>query len=123
MAAVVGAIASVAMLVYVGNRGGSNKAQPVVMILIAIWVLSPYVILVAGHARSGSWSDLSRVTLYWMMIVVAVISFIVYVPFGMGPIRPKPAAPFVGIPPLQWILIVAALLVAAGITRRKSVTS
>ena len=93
------------------------------MILMAIWVLSPYVMLFAGNALSKSWSDLSRATLYWMMIVVAVISLAVYIPFGTGPIRPKPAAPFVGIPPLQWILIIAALLIAAGMSRRKSVAS
>ena len=120
-AAVIGAIVSVAMLVHVGTRSGSNKAQPVVMILMAIWVSSPYVLLVAGKAFSKSWSDLSRATLYWMMIVVAVISLAVYIPFGTGPVGPKPAAPFVAIPPLQWILIVVALLIAAGTSRRKSV--
>ena len=119
IATVIGAIASVAMLVYVGNRIGSNGVQPVVMILIGIWVLSPYVLLMAGNGLSKKWSDLSRTTLYWMMIVVAVISLVVYIPIGLGPIRSKPAAPFVGIPPLQWILIVAALFVAARISKRK----
>ena len=122
-AMIVGAIVSVAMLVHVGNRIESNKAQPVVMVLIAIWVLSPYVLLVAGSGLSRNWSELSRATLYWMMNVVAAISLVVYVPFAIGPIGPKPAAPFVGIPPLQWILIVVSLLIAARVGRRRSVSS
>ena len=122
-AAVIGAIASVVMLVYVGNRTASNRAQPVVMVLIAIWVLSPYVLLVAGNALSKSWSQLSHNILYWTMVAVAMTSLFAYIPAGMGPIRPKPAAPFVLTPPLQWILIVVALLVAARTGRRKSAAS
>jgi hypothetical protein len=122
-AAVIGAIASVAMLVYVGNRTESNRAQPVVMVLIAVWVLSPYVLLVAGNALSKSWSALSHTILYWTMVAVAMTSLFAYIPAGMGPVKPKPAAPFVATPPLQWILIAVALLVAARLSRRKSVAS
>ena len=118
-ATVIGAIASVALLVYVGTRAGSNKTQPVVMILIAIWVLSPFVILLAAKSLSKSWSDTTRAALYAMMIVIPVISLIVYVWAATGPLRPKAAAPFVGTPPVSWLLITLVLSFAAFIGRRR----
>lgn len=118
-ATVLGAIASVALLVYVGNRGGSNKAQPVVMVLIATWVLSPYVILFAADALAKTWSDMTRSTLYGMMILVTVISLAVYISAATGPIKPKPAAPFVATPVLSWVLILIALSLASFIARRR----
>ena len=105
-ASVTGALVSVALLCYVGMRSGSNSAQPVVMILIGIWVLSPFVILWALNAVAPG-----RVV-YMMMIVIALMSVIVYVWAATGPSRPKPAAPFVGLPPFSWILITVSLVVA-----------
>ncbi len=116
---VIGAIASVALLLYVGSRGGSNKTQPVVMVMIAIWVLSPYVILFALDALSESWSDMTRSTIYGMMIFITVISLAAYIFAATGPLKPKPAAPFVAIPPLSWLLIAIAIAFASFISRRR----
>ena len=115
---VIGAIVSVAALAYVGMRSGSNGAQPVVMILIAIWVLSPFVILFALHRISSSWSSTTRAALYSMMLVVSVISMVVYLYAAVGPVRPKPAAPFVAVHPVAWALITISLVIAAFAGRR-----
>ena len=120
-ATVIGAIGSVALLFYAGTRGGSNKTQPVVMILIAIWVLSPFVILLAADALSKSWSDVTRSALYAMMIVIPVISLIVYVLMATGPVRPKAAAPFVATPPVSWLLILIALSIGSLLGRRRQI--
>jgi len=117
---VIGAIGSVASLAYVGTRNGSNAAQPLVMILIAIWVLSPFVILFALQRLSASWSPAARTTLYSMMLIVTVISLLVYLPAAAGPVRPKPAAPFVTVPPLSWLLIAISLAVAVVLGRRQA---
>jgi len=119
-ATLIGAIASVALLVYVGNRRGSNEAQPIVMALIGIWVVSPFVILLAASALSKGWSPLTRTTLYITMIVITVLSMIVYTLAATGPIRAKPAAPFVGIPPVSWVLIAASLAIAALVSRKRN---
>jgi len=103
-AMVIGAIASVALLFHVGMHGGSNRSQPVVMVLIGIWVLSPFVLLFAANAIAPSRA------LYVVMIVIAVLSIAVYLWAATGPGRPKPAAPFVGIPPLSWLLIAVAFV-------------
>lgn len=116
---VIGAIVSVAALAYVGTRSGSNGAQPVVMILIAIWVLSPCIVLFALHRISSRWSATTRTTLYSMMLVVAVLSLVVYLSAAGGPVRAKPAAPFVAIPPVEWALIAISLVIAAFAGRRK----
>jgi hypothetical protein len=119
VATVVGGIASVVLLFYVGNREGSAKSQPVVLMLIGIWVLSPYIVLLGADAISKKWSDMSRAALYGMMLVIPVISLCVYVATAAGPIRAKPAAPFVAIPPLSWLFIAVALAFAAFIARRQ----
>ena len=116
---VIGAIVSVASLVYVGTRFGSNKAQPVVMILIGIWVLSPFVVLFALHRISSGWSSSTRVTLYGLMLTVTAISLIVYLSAAAGPVKSKPAAPFVAVPPAAWVLIAISLAIAAIAGRRK----
>jgi uncharacterized membrane protein len=115
----IGAIVSVASLGYVGARFGSNAAQPVVMILIAIWVISPFVILFALHRLSASWSSAARTTLYSLMLIVTVISLAVYLSQAAGPVKPKPAAPFVALPPAAWLLIAISLGVGAVMGRRR----
>jgi hypothetical protein len=119
-ATVIGVLVSVALLVYVGSRAGSNKTQPVVMLLIAIWVVSPWVILLALDAISKSWSDMTRSTIYGMMIFTTVISLAVYLYSAMGPVKPKAAAPFVAIPPLCWLLSAIAIAFASFIARRRT---
>lgn len=119
MANAIGAIVSVAALIYVGTRSGSNAAQPVVMVLIAIWVISPFVILFALHKVSASWSSATRSALYVMMLIISVLSLVVYLAAAAGPARPKPAAPFVALPPVAWVIIAIALLVAAFVSRSK----
>ena len=113
-ATAIGAIASVALLFYVGMRRGSNAAQPVVMILIGIWVLSPFLILYALNRIAPSKA------LSVTMIMVPVISLTVYLWGAMGPIRSKPAAPFVVIPPVSWILIAISLVIARLAGKRSS---
>lgn len=116
---VIGAIVSVVSLAVVGTRSGSNAAQPVVMILIAIWVLSPFVILFALHRISAGWSMTTRTTLYSMMLLVTAVSLIVYLSAVARADGPKPAAPFVAVPPVCWLLIAISLGVAAVMGRRK----
>ncbi len=115
---VIGAIISTASLVYVGTRLGSNAAQPVVMILIGMWVLSPFVLLFVLHRISPGWSSVTRTTLYYLMLAVTAISLIIYLSAAAGPVKPKPAAPFVATPPAAWILITISLAVAALLSRR-----
>ena len=120
VATVIGAIVSVASLFYVGARGGNNIAQPVVMILIGLWVVSPFVILFLLHKLSASWSSTSRTTLYRLMLLIAVVSLVVYLSVAIGPPRAKAAPPFVVVPPISWLIIAISLSVAAIAGRRRT---
>jgi hypothetical protein len=87
--------------------------------LFAIWVLSPFVILVVGYVVSKRWSILTRATLYGVMLVVTVASLAIYGVVALGPSRPKAPA-FVLVPPVSCLLMAIAVPTAAFIARRLS---
>jgi hypothetical protein len=89
------------------------------MVLIAIWVVSPFVLLFVLHRLSANWAERTRAVLYGMMPIIAALSLIVYLVAAAGPVRPKPAAPFVGLPPVLWLLIALTLTLTALVSRSK----
>jgi hypothetical protein len=89
------------------------------MWLFAIWVLSPFVVLIVACVVSKHWSAPTRATLYGVMLVVTLVSLAVYGAVALGAARPKAPA-FVLVPPASWLLIAFALPAAAFISRRLS---
>src|SRR5438093_1243932 len=63
-AALAGAIGSVGLMF-----SEARNAPRFLLVLFAIWVLSPFVGLVLTHAASARWSGLTRTALYGVMIV------------------------------------------------------
>src|SRR5712692_1714369 len=61
-----GAVGSVGLLLRATNR---NPSQ-LLVVLLAIWVVSPFVALFWASIVSKRWSVLTRVTLYGVMLVV-----------------------------------------------------
>jgi hypothetical protein len=116
IAVAAGAAGSVGLLLHAGQRIDSPRF---LMGLFAIWVLSPFVILVGGYVFSKRWSVLTRATLYGVMLVVTVASLAIYGVVALGPSRPK-AASFVLVPPLSWLLMAIAVPTASFISRRWS---
>ncbi len=86
-------------------------------VLFAIWVLSPLAALVAAHAASARWSHLTRTTLYALMLAVTLVSLGIYGTVALSPPRPQEAFVFVVVPPASWLLIAAALALAARLSR------
>src|SRR3989442_5306476 len=116
IAVAAGAAGSVGLLLHAGQRIDSPR---LLMGLFAIWVLSPFVILVVGCLVSKRWSVLTRATLYGVMLVVTVASLAIYGVVALGPSRPKAAA-FVLVPPVSCLLMAIAVPTAAFISRRLS---
>src|SRR6202171_3427339 len=86
IAVVAGAVGSVGLLLRATNR---NPSQLLVM-LLAMWVLSPFVALLWANIASKRWSVLTRVTLYGVMLVVPLSSLAIYVADAIWP-RTSPA--------------------------------
>jgi hypothetical protein len=112
----VGAAGSVGFMLSAGHRNPSR----VLLLLFAIWVLSPFVALAFASIVCKGWSVLTRATLYGAMMVLTVSSLTIYGDVAFGPPRTKTAFAFVVVPPASWLLIAITIPIAALISRRRS---
>jgi hypothetical protein len=114
-----GAAGSIGLMLRAGHRNPSR----VLLILFAIWVLSPFVALLFAIMVSKDWSVLTRATLYGVVLVLTVTSLAIYGDAALGPPRMKTAFVFVVVPPASWLLIAITISIAALISRRRSTRS
>jgi hypothetical protein len=110
-----GAVGSIGFMLRAGHRNPSRA----LLILFAIWVLSPFVGMLFATILSKDWSALTRTTLYGVMLVLTVSSLSIYGDVALGPPRPKTAFAFVVVPLASWLLIAIATSIAALISRRR----
>jgi len=116
IAVLIGALGSVTFTLLAGHRNPSRF----LISLFVIWVLSPFVALAFATFISKSWSVLARGTLYSAMLVLSLASLAIYGRVALGPARAKTAFAFVVVPPLSFLLAIAAVSTAALISRRRS---
>ena len=100
-------------------HAGRRTATPILLLIFAIWVLSPFALLVAAYARAKRWSVRTRAAVYWATLLVAVASLAIYGIADLGPLARKTPV-FVAVPPLSWAVPVIALSIAALTSRRPS---
>jgi ACR3 family arsenite efflux pump ArsB len=117
IALLVGAVGSVGLTLHEGWRKDSPR---LLLILFAIWVLSPFVVLVLANIVSKSWSVVTRATLYSVMLVLTPVSLAIYGDVALGLPRAKTAFVFVVVPPASWLLIATVVAIAALISRGRS---
>ena len=108
VALLAGAVGSVGFVFYYGQRNPSR----LLIVLFAVWVLSPFVALLAVDAKSTRWPPRTRATLYGVMLVIAVGSLATYANAALGPPRAQGAFAFVIVPPLSWLLSGIAISIA-----------
>src|SRR5665811_730866 len=107
-------IALIVMLVgAIGSLGimfsaGRNQNSVILITLFTVWVLSPFVGLLIANKISKRWTVLTRVTLYWLMIVLTLGSLISY-SGAFSQVGTKPAFKFLVVPLILWILIVTVI--------------
>jgi len=116
VAALVGAVGSVALTLYAGR----NNNLPLLMILMAGWVLAPFMGFALVSRYSGSWAASTRAVLDGIVVLVAVASLVVYTRGALGPPASKPAAAFVAVPIGAWLLMLIGVPLTALISRRRS---
>ena len=114
VAALAGGVGSLGLLLRAGRT-----APLVVIMLMAIWVLSPFIVLLAVRAVARRWPPLTRTTLAGITILLAVASVAIYANDGLRPEGKPPAFLFVLVPPLSWALIAASVAIASLVARQR----
>ncbi len=112
---VVGAIASIVLVVHAGRKNNSV----ILPILFVIWVLIPFIVLmVVNLVFSTRWPVITRVAFYCLTIVLTLISLGAYSGL-LTPPQSKPAGVFL-IVPLLSLVAMAAVIVWSRRTTNKS---
>jgi hypothetical protein len=115
IAILAGAVGSVALTLYTGRHNPSR----LLMVLFALWVLSPFAVLAVASVVSKRWSPLTRATLHIVMLVLALGSLAIYGYVAFGPPREKTAFAFVVVPPASWLLTGIVVAIAALFSGRR----
>jgi len=116
VALVVGAMGSLGFMF----RAGQHTPR-LLLILFTIWVLFPFVILFWMNTISKRWSVLTRVTLYCVMLIVALGSLAMYGQWiNVRPAGSANAFLWVIVPPASLVFIMIIVGIAALVSGRLS---
>ena len=113
IALLVGAGGSIGLLLRAGQR-----TPRLLLVILIIWVLSPFMALVLADVISKRWPVLTRATLYSATLVVTLGSLAIY---GYDALRPRKAQAafwYVLVPPASWLLILVVVPIAGFISGR-----
>ena len=122
-----GRVRAVALIAVLAGAAGSvglmlRAGHPPLFlrVLFAIWVLSPFALLLLAEMISTRWSVLTRAALYGVMLVLTPVTLVIYGVVAFGPPRARPAFAFVLVPPASWALTAIAIPIAGLISGRLS---
>jgi hypothetical protein len=79
---------------------GRHNPSRLLLSLFALWVLSPFLALIAAI----HWSP-TRAALFWVTLFVTLSTLAIYGYVALGPPRAQTAFVFVVVPPATWLLI------------------
>ena len=97
------AIGSLALMLQTGNHSGSM----ILILLFSVWVLSPFILLVAFCLLSRRWPSRVRVPLYTLTVTISVLTLLFYGErLSFSGVRP--AFVFLVIPFISWIVMLTA---------------
>ena len=106
--AIVGAIGSL----YFMFQAGRNQKSILLIALFTAWVLSPFIALFLATKTRSRWTIPARVSIYRLMIILAIGSLIAYSGV-LTPTGTKGAFIFLVAPFTSWIIIVIVYLFSA----------
>ena len=104
-----GALGSLGFLLRAGQR---KHSPPGLMVLMALWVLAPFLALAVAHAASKRWPEIARARLSRAILIVALGSLAVYGADALHPLAAKAAVPFVIVPAAAWLVLAIAIAAA-----------
>ena len=116
--ALLGAVGSVGFVLWAGRRNDSRM----LLVLFAVWVLTPFLALLAANLVSRRWSVVSRAALHGVILVCALATLAIYGVFVLGPSNAKSVFAFIVLPPATWLLIAVVVPLAALVAGRLAKT-
>ena len=96
----------------------SRQTPILVLVGMALWVLSPFLILDVAYGAFQRWSPRIRPTLDVLTLLVALASVVLYGVPGLRPQGKPNAFMFVAVPPASWLLIGVVLTCVTLVSRR-----
>jgi len=108
-----GVVGSISLVLYKGR----NNDSVLLIALFVTWVLSPFIALLVANVVSKRWSNLTRMTLYSLMLVLTLGSLVSY-SGALSPAGTKTAFVFLVVPLISWLLIAIVLPIAGSLSRR-----
>jgi hypothetical protein len=97
-------------------RAGHHQKSILLITLFIAWVLFPFAILFVASKMSTGWTAFARLILYWLTIILAVGSVVIY-SGAVTPQKTKPAFLFLIVPLISLIFIIVAIMIARKTTR------
>ena len=107
----IGAINSLVLMFNVGR----NQNSILLIVLFTGLVLSPFIGLFIAHVMSKRWLSKTRLTIYLLIIFIALVSYICY-SGALNVPGTKPTFKFLIVPLVSWVLI----LIIVPIKRKRS---
>jgi hypothetical protein len=94
---------------------GHKNTSIILPALFLIWVLSPFIMLLIANANYNRYAGNGRVLQYLLMFFIPIFSVIAYSGI-VSPVGAKPAAVFLFVPFISWLLIIAFLIIRSKTT-------
>jgi hypothetical protein len=116
IAVLAGALGSVGFLL----RATSRNPSLLLVVLLTIWVVSPFVALLWASFASKLWSVPARVALYGVMLVVSLGALVIYTADALWPRSAQGAFVFIVFAPSAWLFSAIVVAVAAFTKRWKA---
>jgi len=85
-------------------NSGRNQKSIVLIVLFTGWVLSPFIGLFIADMISKPWLPKTRLTIHWLIILIALASLASY-SGALNVPGTKPAFKFLIVPLISWVLI------------------
>ena len=117
IAVLIGAVGSAGFLLRAGQR-----TPPLLLVIMSLWVLSPFVAIAWADAVSKHWPVFTRAGLYGVTLAIALTSLAVYAHNAVRPRTAQAGFVFVVVPLISWVLMAIVLpivaLISCGLARR-----
>ena len=114
VAVILGAVGSIGLWIH------ATRHPPLaIIVLFVIWVLSPFVLLGISHAVAKRWAPGTQTALYLVMLFVSLGSILIYADDAIAHRTAHPAAVYVVVPAVAWVVSAVAIGLGAWIAKKK----
>lgn len=111
------AVGSLALLFRAGQRQGTQRP---LLLLMAVWVVAPFVGLGWAFLASKRWPGPNRVALFLASLVISSASLVVYSFDAFQPAKAPAGFRFVLAPAVSWLIIIVIAASASLSARKRS---